>query len=345
METNSSYYTDLISRYFFGEATPREILELSNWVKSDPANASIFTAYRETWQTIEHSGIGSSVDLDGEWDLLKARILVGSEQLAVGRGLLAAGSKLSVTMSWALRIAAVFLLVAIPAFLLYRSFNFPAEKQFSALAGTSEQILPDGTVVTLNAGALLTCPSRFEGSFRKVTLQGEAWFEVAHDKSKPFIIASGNTRIRVVGTSFSVNTKTLKNTKEIVLSEGIVRVYFEDMPQTSILLLPGEKGEVNSGNDAIVKSANEDVNFLAWKTKRLVFSNTPLNEVAALLTKVYQTSIRLSGEGLNDCRITATFDRQSLESVLNVLKATLNLQVRNSGTGIELSGNGCNQGQ
>ena len=95
----------------------------------------------------------------------------------------------------------------------------------------------------------------------------------------------------------------------------------------------------------IMKTTNEDVNFLAWKTKHIVFNNTPLNEVVALLTKVYHTSIRLSGDRLSDCRITTTFDRQSLESVLNVLKATLDLQARTTGAGIELSGHGCNKGR
>ena len=75
----------------------------------------------------------------------------------------------------------------------------------------------------------------------------------------------------------------------------------------------------------------------------MVFDNTPLTEVVEVLTNVYHTTICLSGNGLGDCIITATFDKQSLESVLNVLKATLDLQVRNSSGGIELTGHGCNQ--
>jgi ferric-dicitrate binding protein FerR (iron transport regulator) len=175
-----------------------------------------------------------------------------------------------------------------------------------------------------------------------VTLQGEAWFEVAHDKSKPFIVAAENVRIRVVGTSFFVNAKTGNDAKEVILASGIVQVYYDDKPEKSAMLLPGDKAELITGGYEIVKTTNRDVNYLAWKTKRLVFTNTPMNEVVALLTRVYNTNVRLSGAGLSDCTITATFDNQSLESVLNVLKATLDLQVRNSGAGIELSGHGCN---
>jgi ferric-dicitrate binding protein FerR (iron transport regulator) len=198
-------------------------------------------------------------------------------------------------------------------------------------------------VVTLNSGATLSYPSGFTGSFRKVTLQGEAWFEVAHDKTKPFIVAAENIRIRVVGTSFSVNTKTVENTKEVILSSGIVKVYDETHPEKTTLLLPGEKAEITETDNAIQKTRNDDINFLAWKTQHLVFNSTPLNEVAALLTKVYRTNIRLSDERLSKCTITATFDKQSLESVLNVLKATLDLQIRSNGAGFDLSGRGCDQ--
>ena len=327
MATTSTYYIDLITRYFFGEATPDEINELETWVKADPANSILFSEYQKTWKTIENTRIESSIDLDHEFNNLKSEIRNPKSEI----------------ISWALRIAAIFILLAVPTFFLYRYLTLPIEKQLTAATEMVEQTLPDGTVVTLNAGASLSYPSRFEGSFRKVTLHGEAWFEVAHDKTKPFIIAAENVRIRVVGTSFFVNTKTWDDTKEIILSSGIVRVYYDDRPEKTALLLPGDKVELITDGYSIIKTANEDVNFLAWKTKHLVFENTPLNEVVALLTKVYHTSIRLSDDRLSDCRITTTFDRQSLESVLNVLKATLDLQVRNSGAGIELSGHGCNQ--
>jgi transmembrane sensor len=350
METNTTYYIDLIARYFYGEATPEEILELEAWVNADPANAVIFTEYRKTWNAVESDRIDSSIDLDREWDHLKSRISpvvpelrkshsIGKEPKSEIR------NPKSEILHWSLRIAALFLLLAVPAFFLSRYLTSADENRVSASVEMTEVTLPDGTKVTLNSGATLSYPSRFEGSLRKVTLQGEAWFEVAHDKSKPFIIASEDVRIRVVGTSFFVNTKTCRDTKEIILATGIVKVYYHDDPGNAAMLFPGDKAELTKEGSSILKTINTDPNFLAWKTKHLVFNNTPLNEVAALLTKVYHTSIRLSGSGLSDCRITATFDKQSLESVLNVLQATLELQVRNDGAGIELSGRGCKQGQ
>ncbi len=357
METNSTHYIDLITRCFFGEASPEDILELEAWVKANPENAALFSEYHKTWKALENSKIQSSIDLNLEFNNLKSEIRnpkleirnpkykppnPNRSEAELGGAKSEIRNPKSEIISLVLRVAAVFILLAVPTFFLYRYLAVPAEKQLAASTETIEQTLPDGTVVTLNAGSTLSYPSHFEGAFRRVTLQGEAWFEVAHDRSKPFIITADNVRIRVVGTSFFVDTKTRNDTKEVILSSGVVKVYYNDKPGTMAMLLPGDKAELITGGYEIVKTANRDVNYLAWKTKRLVFTSASLNEVVALLTKVYHTNVRLSGAGLSDCTITATFDNQSLESVLNVLKATLDLQIRNTSEGIELSGHGCN---
>ena len=326
METNSTYYTGLIIRYFSGEASPGDILELEAWVTADATHRDLFREYQKTWQLLDSTQTIASAELDHEWAVLKSKIV----------------NRKSKIVAWSLRAAAVFVLLAIPAFLLFHFLASPIENQLAAGNEVKEYTLPDGTVVTLNAGAVLSCPSKFSGNSRNVMLEGTAWFEVAHDKAKPFIIASGNARIQVVGTSFFVNTHTLSNTKEIILASGKVKVYYENNPSKMSFLSPGDKAELTADGNAIITTSNEDANYLAWKTKHMVFCNTSLNEVVALLIQVYHTNILISDNRLSDSRITATFDKQSLESVLNVLKATLDLQIRNTGAGIELSGRGSN---
>jgi len=338
MEQQDTFYINLISKYLCGEALPEEIRILEQWVDADPANASLFRQYYRTWEAVENARIGASVNLDNEWDLLKSRI---PHPVPLRRDLrFASTSRIPFLLLF--RAAAILILLLIPAFFLYRHFTSPAERQLAAGTEMVEQTLPDGTMVTLNAGAVLTYPSSFTGTFRNVSLKGEAWFEVTHDKTRPFIISAGNARIRVVGTSFFVNAGTGNEKKEVILSSGIVRVYYKDDPRNTALLHPGDRAEMKAESGEIVKTVNEDPNFLAWKTKRMVFNNAPLDEVTALLSKVYRTDITLAEERLKDCRITATFDRQSLESVLHVLEATLDLQSRDSGAGIQLYGRGCN---
>ncbi len=346
METNATYYIDLITRYFCGEATPEDIRELEAWVKADPANDEFFSSYHKTWKVLGETG-SPSADLDREWTKLQATILANTEK-AANEPLVIPFQKSKIVnlkseiLSWSLRIAAMFVVLAIPAFFLYHYFVPPAERELVAGNSVTEQVLPDGTSVTLNAGSTLSWPSRFNGKVRNVTLKGEGWFVVSHDAKRPFIITTGDLRIRDIGTSFFVNTKTWGNTQEVILVTGKVEVYFEGRPGRGQFLFPGDKAEALADGRVIEKSVNRDPNFLSWKTKHMEFSNTPLNEVVALLAKIYHVSIRVSDDRMSNCRITATFDNQSLESVLHVLKATLDLQIRNTGAGIELSGHGCN---
>ena len=74
MEENSTYYVDLISRYFAGEATPDEIAALSAWLKSDKANQSLFNEYQKTWSAVEHDVIESSINLNEEWNKFESKL-------------------------------------------------------------------------------------------------------------------------------------------------------------------------------------------------------------------------------------------------------------------------------
>jgi transmembrane sensor len=204
-----------------------------------------------------------------------------------------------------------------------------------------EQLLPDGSVVSLHAGSQIKYPEKFTSNTRKVELKGEAYFKVAHDKTKPFIVSSGDARVEVLGTQFNVNTKTSAGTMEVVLTNGKVSVYFNENPKENVMLAPGEKAVLSAGQKQISKSANTDPNYMAWKTRVIVFDNVTLAEVANTLQNVYQTSVSLADPALSGCRVTASFNDQSLESVLEVLKVTLDLQVNQNGKMLEISGNGC----
>jgi ferric-dicitrate binding protein FerR (iron transport regulator) len=128
---------------------------------------------------------------------------------------------------------------------------------------------------------------------------------------------------------------------EVVLTSGKVSVYYTEKPAENVLLLPGEKAELIADQKFIRKETNTDPNYMAWKTRVLVFDNESLAQVVKTLRSVYQTSVILKDDQLAGCRVTASFNDQSLESVLEVLKQTLELQVQKDGENITISGNGC----
>jgi len=355
MKAETTYYKDLITKYLYGEASPQEIGELDLWVKEDPANASIFTDLHQAWLASERHRMDTALDVDQEWTRLISRISekqprIGTEvhdhqKISPDRGSVLKSSAMQLTGRGWWRVAAAIVVIAVPLFFLYRYMKTPVECHLAAVTGMVEKVLPDGTLVILKDGSTLTYPSEFSGSFRNVTLQGEGWFEVAHNKSKPFIVSSEEARIRVVGTRFFVDTREPDGSKEVILDEGLVSVYFEHKHNGSTILIPGEKATLTTETGTIVRSVNDDVNYLSWKTKRFVFNNTPLTDVVALLTEVYHQPVTITGGAAGSCRITATFDKQTLESILNVLKATLDLQITPAGNGFEISGKGCSQGK
>ncbi|RLD39710.1 MAG: hypothetical protein DRJ15_07735 [Bacteroidetes bacterium] len=330
MNKNSTYYETLISRYLSGESSAAEVSELNTWLGADDGNLALFSEMRKSWALQEALLVENTTDLDSEWDSLSSRI--GIEESPSARKI-----QLQTRRSF-LRIAAVFLLLIIPSMVYYWFFIPPGKDMLYAELQMVETTLSDGTQVALNTGSSLHYPSSFKGKERKVSLMGEAYFDVAHNKEKVFVISAEDMQIRVLGTSFYVNTNAQKNTMEVVLISGSVQLSFHDK---QMMLEPGDKAVILKKHGEIVKQENKDPNLLAWKTRKIRFNNTPIYEIIDVLKKVYQKDFVVLNPEISNCRITATFEGQSLEAVLLVLQSTIDITARPNGNAIELSGKGC----
>lgn len=346
MESSLTYYEELITRYLAGEASGKEIEILSDWLSESANNRDLYRKLRNTWLLVEHSKADAELDVDAEWFKLKMRIDESQELAAAGSQQPDARDitgfiRHHLNIYLILRIAAVFILVAVPSFYLIRYFSKTEIKSLVAGTRITEDGLPDGTLVTLNKGTTLKYSENFNGTRREVLLDGEALFKVRHIEKSRFVIVAGNIRIEDIGTSFYVNTKNAKAQMEVILTEGKASVCFINDPVTPVIISPGERADVNHDENTILKSVNHDENFLAWKTRKLVFNENTLAEVVVVLNKVYDADIRLSGKNSNYCLLSATFDNQSLESVLNVIRSTLDVSIISRGEYIEISGISC----
>jgi transmembrane sensor len=355
MESDNTYYTDLITRYFSGEASEGEQSELARWLPADPSNLTLFKEYQATWESLEKSRIESFTNVDEKWAALEKKLEAKEKPVRsispfrrkityrkLSGHNVATNRRTQFTYLKVMRIAAIIVVLLVPSFFLYRYLTHPEALRINGTTEIVENRLPDGTSVTLNTGTQLEYPSRFTGNFRDVKLTGEAWFEVAHDKTKPFIISNGKVRIEVLGTSFYVNTNEKDGRIRVILSSGKVAVYYADTPDETVLMTPGQKADISGSIRKITLGTNDYPNFLSWKTKVLYFNDNPMADIIRDLNKVYHSNIVIKSPRLSNCRITATFDKQSLPSILNVLKSTLDFQITNSGSAIELLGEGCN---
>jgi ferric-dicitrate binding protein FerR (iron transport regulator) len=201
-----------------------------------------------------------------------------------------------------------------------------AEKQV-----VNEYVLPDGSVVTLNSNSKLEFPKKFKKNVREVTISGEAFFDVKSDPEKPFIIHAGNAEVKVLGTSFNVCAYPEAETVEVVVEAGTVEVICHQKKKLEenrkLLLNAGEKGILLNYSRKIEKTLNADPNYLAWKTRNLVFDQTPLNEVIQYLNKTYHTDIQFKGKNIEQLVLTAQFEKKSVDFILNVIQLTFDLEL------------------
>lgn len=191
--------------------------------------------------------------------------------------------------------------------------------------------LPDGTQVSLNSDTRLTYPKRFGKNTREVSIEGEAFFEVKPNKNKPFIIHAGKAQVKVLGTSFNVSAYPETKMVEVIVATGEVQVVnktAETIQTNELILNPGDKGTLVYSSNSLLKTTNQDPNFLSWKTHRLIFKATSLDEVVRNLEKVYKVNISLADAKLNGLLLTAHFNDYPLEFILQVIETTFNIETQ-----------------
>lgn len=313
---------DLLVKYMLDEAVPGEALAVEAWLNADAANRNYYEHFRLIWERSETLSANITVDTAAAWQRLQHKITAGSNASR-------ATAVFRLPRLQPLQVAAVALLLITGAWVIYRSFN-PA----APLAMVSKQTgwntltdtLSDGSIITLNKQTTVRYPARFEPAKRTVQLKGEAFFKVTPDKERPFIVQAGNVTIRVVGTAFNVNN--YDSSTSVVVESGKVRVTHGD---EWIELEKGEQVLIRHNSGALEKSLVKDSLYSYYRTRQIVCNNTPLPDVIATINRAYNTKIVLGDEALRQLRLSATFSQQRLETVLDIIQKTFNLQVTQQG--------------
>lgn len=206
------------------------------------------------------------------------------------------------------------------------------------IRGTRSHIkLADGTTVWLNSDSELKYPLRFKGRKREVYLRGEAFFDVAKNAEKPFIVHTENMTINVLGTSFNVKAYAGDSTSEATLISGEVEIA---LPRTDkvIRLRPAEKLVVNRSPDSVkspvtaarpveikptyFSKGDSAIIETAWVDNKLVFSDEAFISLAARMQRWYNMSIRFENQTISQYRFTGIFQKESLTEALERLQLT-----------------------
>ncbi len=228
----------------------------------------------------------------------------------------------------ALKIAAVLLIgLAIGAYVnSLRNTPIPVFYEAHSPKGSvADIIFPDGTVVFLNADSRIKYGFDEKNGLREITLDGEAWFNVGKDRTKPFIVHTSFYDVKVTGTVFNVKAYSSDAQLMTTLEEGEVRIASTDNFKLTheLIMKPGEQVVLNKETrEMLVKTVNTK-QYTAWKDNKLIFLNMNMDELIVTLQRKYGVEIVVENKKLLDLHFNGTIKNETIIEILEILKSTL----------------------
>ncbi|MCR4029824.1 FecR family protein [Flavobacterium anhuiense] len=306
---------DLLVKYLVGETDADETAIVKDWLNASENNLKYYNDFKKIWEeSLLIAAEKTTVNEDDAWKRFQNRIHEKDNVIKIPNQ----------SYSRWLQIAASIILFCTLGWLGYSYFeNKSADELIQVYASNStiNDTLPDGTIVTLNQNSSLSY-KKFAGNTRPVTLKGEAFFKVAPDKTKPFIIQINDVLVKVVGTSFNVKNKNGQTTVNV--ETGIVKV---SRNKDEVELRQGEKVVIANKQTALLKSVSKGRLYNYYRNKELVCDQTPLQELVDALNEIYNANIIIKTASLQEKPLTTIFKDQSLDQILEVIQETFTLKI------------------
>lgn len=302
MEITKEY----IFKCFRNELSEKEKADLDAWIAEDEANAGM---YKEALVEYEYLLINGDVDALKEMAPVshsgKTGIVRTIVKAAIG---VAAAVAIFFTATWLSD---------------YRMQKDLSRNLITATALPGQIVsmgLPDGTSVQLNSGATMYYPAMFKGKEREVRLEGEAFFEVAHDSKKPFIVKTFASDIKVLGTKFNVNADRNAGEFSVTLAEGSVQVSSLADPGRIIVMKPDEKVYMADGKLMVKRTKVKDE--IRWKDGIIDIDGLDFEELIDKLEMAFGVDMVIDRETLPEFKYTGGRLRVSdgIEYALKVLQ-------------------------
>jgi transmembrane sensor len=330
---NSTKHIDfesLVASYLVGNASPQEAELLENLVKSDAGKRKLFIDIKRTWMLSTTARKTFNQEL--AWKKIASQTEKSPDNQIV-RPMYPKASKHIV-----FKIAAAILVLIVGMYSAYH-YAYLRDNTLVAELKPDGVELRDGSKITVNKGSSITYPNRFTGKERRVVLMGEAFFEVAANPEQAFVVEVQGIEVRVLGTSFHVRSLPGDEAVEVSVHTGRVSIVAANKPE--LVLGAGETGIYRKSEETLTKEETVNPNIISWKTRQLVFENTGLKEVFAVIENTYGIHVGIRDVKLENCKLTASFYDKPVDDVLNIISETFNLRyVRSEGV-IWATGEGC----
>ena len=195
--------------------------------------------------------------------------------------------------------------------------------------------LSDGSRVWLNANTRMHFPTSFSSDSRIVELDGEAYFEIAKDPQRQFIVKTSISDIKVYGTEFNVRSYTRDHSQQVTLLSGSIAVEYDD---STYMLSPGQQARITRGSDQMRTLDVDPDTYCSWVNGLFVFENRPLHEILSQLSDWYDTDFIYTDTSLRHLHFTGDLERYSdFSEILSLIEMTTSVQFTIKGQTVKVS--------
>lgn len=346
-----------IERWVSGQASPDELASLEAWVRADPELSAIAAALRAIGRS--SGGAGHRWDVESAWQRLRRHMnraplrLLSSAQAIRGRLGYPLGSRARFPARSIFAAAAALILVAAAALFRWRGTAPALQEVATRRSQTAVIALPDGSRIMLGPASRLRFPPGIgalrAGRAGDVYLEGEAYLDLKHETTRPVRVHTASGVVEDIGTRFLVAAYPETHGMRVAVASGSVAVLewptptadrapaSSAAPRPLLTLASGDVADVRAGG---IATLTHDVNlapYVAWTEGNLAFDGTRLADAIPELERWYDVELRLADGTLADRRLTATFRRESLSQVLELLALSLDLRVERQGRSVLLA--------
>ncbi len=320
----------IIQKYVQRETSKEENLQLYQWIQQSPENKKRLFAEKDIWDSYGFHSNQKKYEITAELEILKNSIEFRNTYRPIKlMNIVKIAAILLITfgLGWSSQYIPIFNKQQI-AEAFMREITVPK--------GQINQIfLADGTRIWINSESKLTLPSVFAPNERVVKLNGEAFFEVAKDKTRPFMVEVNGQQIKVFGTSFNVRAYDNSNKIETTLETGQIQLH---VGNETIMLNPGEQSLFNKIEKQLVISKVDPVNFSSWKEGRYEFQNEDLIEVLKVVERWYDVEITYNENTFKGMHFSGVIKRnKDAKHFLDLLNLTIPVSYEIHGDKIKIS--------
>lgn len=315
---------ELLFRYNEGETSVEENAVIEKWMESSKENCKLAKDIQMMSFAVDMLQVASQVDKEEELTKIHSRM--------GGR----TNNRYLIIRKWVQKAAVVLFIPVLAGWALQMYLNRKPQMTTQTIevktspGMTASVVLPDSSVVILNSSSALTYSPQFTGETREVSLSGEAFFSVKKNEKKRFVVnTSHGASVTVYGTEFNVDA--YKDSKEVLttLVTGKIGFSFQrGKEKKELVMSPGQKAAYNVEQKTVkLSKANIEVET-SWKDGRLVFNDTPFEQVLKSLSKHYGVEFVFAKESLRGNSFTGVFVNQRLERILEHFRLASGIKFR-----------------